>query len=130
MDTEDLFVTAFIRPEKQDRYRQLLGNPKRRRKILEDLAHSSDFMDGTGVKIPPSEQTPEGIERLLRRLGAGSTCHAISENGDLDGKELDLQQALQAVVGFGLATCLSCIPGKLGYYEGEDMGERMILRKK
>jgi len=130
MNTEDQFVMAFIRPEKQERYRELLANPKRRRAFLGKLAHSYDFVPECCIEIPSSEQTPEGVERLLRKLGAGSTCLAVSENAQLDGKEHDLRKALEAIVGFGQGTCLSCVPGKLGYYEGEDMEERMILQKK
>lgn len=130
MNTEDQFVTAFIRPEKQNRYRELLANPKRRRAFLGKMAHSYDFQTECCVEITPSEQTPTGIERLLLKLGAGPTCHAISESADLDGKEMDLRQALEAIIGLGMGTCLSCVPGKLGYYEGEDMEERMILLKK
>ena len=130
MNIEDQFVTAFIRPEKQDRYRQLLADPKRRRAFLGKLAHSYDFVTESCVEIPSAEQTPAGIERLLRKLGAGATCFAISESAELDAKEMDLRKALEVIVGFGQGTCLSCVPGKLGYYEGEDMEERMILLKK
>jgi hypothetical protein len=130
MNTEDQFVTAFIRPEKQERYRELLGNPKRRRAFLGKLAHSYAFVTEYCVEIPSSEQTPEGIERLLRKLGAGSMCLAVSENAELDGKEHDLRKVLETIVGFGQGTCLSCVPGRLGYYEGEDMEDRMILLKK
>ena len=130
MNAEDQFVTAFIRPEKQDRFRELLANTKRRHAFLGKLAHSYDFQTQYSVDIPPSEQTPEGIERILRKCGAGSKCLAISENAELDGKEHDLRHVLESVVGLGQGTCLSCVPGRLGYYEGEDMEDRMILWKK
>jgi len=38
----------------------------------------------------------------------------------LDGQELLLESALESVVGNGIGTILSCIPGKLAYFEGED----------
>jgi hypothetical protein len=38
-----------------------------------------------------------------------------------------LSEALREVVGRGMGTFVLCVPGKLGYYEGEDAGERYIL---
>jgi len=63
----------------------------------------------------------------LRRLGAPETCHIISE-GKLDGEEMHLGSALKEVVGGGLGTVISCVPGRLGYFEGE-LRERYILQK-
>jgi hypothetical protein len=40
-----------------------------------------------------------------------------------------LKDALIAVVGQGLGTLLSCVPGKLGYFEGEEKDARFILEK-
>ena len=131
MNAEEQFVAAFIRPEKRHRYRELLANPKRRRAFLGRLAHNTyDFVTERCVEIPSSEQSPADIERRLRQLGAGSTCLAISVSAELDGKEHDLRKVLEAIVGYGQGTCLSCVLGTLGYYEGEGPKERMILLKK
>jgi hypothetical protein len=35
--------------------------------------------------------------------------------------------ALKEVVGYGMGTLISCIPGRLAYFESED--ERYILQK-
>ena len=67
------------------------------------------------------------IEKLLKSIGAGKTCWATSENSKLDGKELELHAALEAVVGSGMGTILSFVPGRLAYYEGED--EALLLAK-
>jgi hypothetical protein len=60
-------------------------------------------------------------------LGAPETCHVISE-GELDGKEMDLASALKEAVGNGVGAVISCVPGRLGYFEGE-VRERYILQK-
>jgi hypothetical protein len=49
----------------------------------------------------------------------------MSEDSDLDGKELPLLEALKKVVGYQMGTFLSCVPGKLAYFEDED--DRWIL---
>jgi len=45
----------------------------------------------------------------------------------MDGREFPLIDALKRIVGYGMGTIVSCIPGKLGYFEDED--GRCILEK-
>ncbi len=40
---------------------------------------------------------------------------------------MDLGVALSETVGYGMGTVISCIPGQLGYFEGESR-ERYILQ--
>jgi len=47
----------------------------------------------------------------------------------MDSKELARRDALDTIVGAGIGTFLSCIPGKLGYFEDED-GRFILQRKK
>ena len=61
--------------------------------------------------------------------GAPDDCHVISENPELDGKRLPLDAALQQIVGFGYGTLVSCIPGRLAFFEGEGPSDRCILVK-
>jgi hypothetical protein len=42
---------------------------------------------------------------------------------------LPLHDALLAIVGRGSGALVSCIPGRLGYYEGEERAARVILRR-
>jgi hypothetical protein len=51
----------------------------------------------------------------------------ISEDPALDQKELPLVHALEQIVGCGMGTVLSCIPGRLAFVETED--ERFILER-
>jgi hypothetical protein len=53
----------------------------------------------------------------------------LSENTDLDGRELPLEGALQLVVGYQMASFLSCLAGRLVYYEGEGINERYFLQR-
>lgn len=60
--------------------------------------------------------------RILAAMGSPPICHAISEDPSLDGRDLPLREALEEVVGSGMGTILSCIPGRLGFIETEDEG--------
>ena len=40
-----------------------------------------------------------------------------------------LGEALEAVIGHGMGTLVSCVPGVLGFYEGESSGDRCILAR-
>jgi hypothetical protein len=40
---------------------------------------------------------------------------------------MELEKALAEIIGQGMGTFISCIPGKLGYFEGEDPGERYLV---
>jgi hypothetical protein len=51
----------------------------------------------------------------------------ISEDSEADGQELDLESAIQRVVGSDMGTILSCVPGKLALFAGED--EMLLLAK-
>ncbi len=60
-------------------------------------------------------------------MGAPTNCYVMSER--IDGIEMELLAALEEVVGNGNGAILSCIPGRLGYFEGE-WRERYILENR
>jgi hypothetical protein len=123
------FIRAFVAPTKRERIVELLSKPKRRREVLRTLAHFGDLDPRFCVRIPSTEQSGSGIARLLRKRGAPAECYLISEAIDLDGKRMPLPDALERIVAYGMGTLLSCIPGRLGYYEGEARGERYLLER-
>ena len=69
------------------------------------------------------------ILETLKTKGAPEKCFAISEDDELDGKELVLSQALASIFGRGIGTFLSCLPGRLAYFEDEDGRFILELRK-
>ncbi len=77
---------------------------------------------------------PTQCHRVLSRVTgadyyhiAGLTCWVISEDPEMDGRELDLKAALEHINGRQIGTILSCVPGKLAYFEGED--EALLLSR-
>ena len=120
-------LAAFIAPERRERFLALLGSARGRAKLRAALAHFRDLDPACVRAVPASEHTPAAIGALLRAGGAPEGCYALSEDAELDGRELPLEEALARVVGGGSSTLLSCIPGRLAYYEGEEAGERFVL---
>ncbi len=125
---EESLVRAFVIPHKRERLLKLLATPKGCKKLLHQLHHFYDLGPRFAHRLAPSEQTVEDIHRLLKAKGAPDTCYVMGGE-DLDGRTLGLRDALHEVVGRNIGTFLSCIPGKLAYYEGENEGERYILKR-
>jgi len=119
---------SFIIPARRDRYLEMLAKPKRRKDITASLAHFKHLDMRFALQILPRQQHVTEIFQLLRSMGAPETCYALSEDSELDGKELPLSEALKQVVGSGMGTFLSCLPGRLGYFEDED--GRWILQRR
>ena len=119
---------SFIIPIRKNRYLEMLGKPKRRKDIIASLAHFKHLDMRHVVQIPPRQQHTAEIFQLLRLKGAPETCHALSEDSELDGKEIPLSEALKEVVGRGMGTFLSCLAGRLAYFEDED--GRWILERR
>lgn len=126
---EEALVKAFINPSKKARYLSLLESHKGRLKFLSGLDHFSDFDTRYTKTIPPNDQTIEAIGQLLKKKGAPLSCHLISSNHEIDNKDMFLTEAIEKVVGMGMGTFISCIPGKLAYFEGEDENERLVLER-
>ena len=128
-DHASALLAAFIAPERRDRYLTLLASTKGRVKLRARLAHLRDLDDRYARLVPPSDQHPGAIAALLRAAGAPATCYLLSEAAALDGREMQLEDALEEVVGGGLGTFVSCLPGRLAYFEGEDPGARYVLSR-
>ena len=122
-------IRAFIAPERQDRYLNLLTSSRGRHRLRARLAHLPD-LDQRFLSSPPSnEHTPSALAALLRARGAPEECVLLAEDASLDGRRLPLTEALQLVVGRGMGAFLSCIPGRLALYEGEGPSQRFILER-
>ena len=130
-DVEAEFARAFIRREKRERYLSFIANPRRRAWILDRLAHSLvvDLDPRFMSRVPSGSQSPWTIAALLESRGAPDLCHAVSEDRDLDGRRLDLDEALLAIGGHRAPTVLICVPDRLAFYTGEDACEDYLLER-
>jgi hypothetical protein len=130
MDHETALINAFILRERRARYTGMLSNPKKRTKILGKLHHLKDLDPRFIIEISPSDHYSDTIATLLMKRGAPEQCHVIGGTRELDGRNVQLVEALDEVVAWGYGTLISCIPGRLGFYEGEDLTIRYILERK
>jgi len=124
---EEALIKAFIPTHRQERFLEIIAKPKKRAKLLTQLYHFDDLNPKFMVAIPPNQQNPSSLVKLLKAKGAGSVCYVMSTNSRLDGKEVELETALKETVGSQEGTLISCVPGRLGYFEDED--GRYILER-
>jgi len=120
-------IAAFVKRSKRDRYREILSTPRLRHKFTNQLAHFADFDPKYRLPIPSNKLYVENIARELQKRHSPNIVFAISEDPVLDQKELPVIEALKQIVGRGMGTVLSCIPGRLAFVETED--ERFILER-
>lgn len=120
-------IRSFVSRQKRARYLEFISDPATRTKFTHALAHFRDVDARCKFPIPPSKQNPKEIQRILAAKGAFGLCYLITEHPELDGRDLPISDALEAVVGRGMGAILSCIPGRLAFMETED--ERFILEK-
>jgi hypothetical protein len=127
MEHECQTIRSFVSRQKRARYLEFIADSRTRTKFTHALAHFRDIDTRYKRPIPPSQQNPKDIERVLKLKGAFGFCHAITEHSDLDDKDVPLEEALEEIVGRGMGAILSCIPGRLAFMETED--ERFILER-
>jgi hypothetical protein len=127
MGHEILLIKRFVVKDRQERYLNLMSTANGRNKFKTYLAH---FKDLDGKFCQPVHLLPSSSELvdLLRSAGSPDLCYVISENPRYDMKTLPLADAGQHLYNSGIGFFLSCIPGKLAYYEGEEPHQRFLLK--
>lgn len=127
MHNEHSLIAAFVKRSKRDRYREILSSPRLRHKFTNQLTHFADFDPKYRLPFPSNKLFVDNIALELQKRRSPEIVFAISEDPALDQKELLLVEALKQIVGRGMGTVLSCIPGRLAFVETED--ERFILER-
>ncbi|MEK1833595.1 hypothetical protein AAAC51_45745 [Priestia megaterium] len=92
-----------------------MASPKKRLDALSRICHnySTTLRKKYLIEVPKANFNKEDLETLLRKYGPIKQCYVISWNEDIDGKEMPLSSALEHVVGLGMPSIISCIPGNL-----------------
>ena len=131
---EEAFVHAFVRPERRDRALFELASPKKRGHFFNKLSHRfKTILDERFMHaIPAPNSCADDICKMLKAEGAPQTSYVMSSKSDFDAQDSTLADALRNTVGMGLPSIVSCIPGKLAYFEAEqEMGPppRFILKR-
>ena len=125
---EEALIRAFVLPGRRERFPTLPANPKARRKLVLQFAHLHDLDPRFAHRIAPRDQTVEKIYQVLKEKGAPEMCHVMGEGG-LDGRDVGLREALEEIVPSSFGNFISCVPGRLGYFGGEESNERYILER-
>jgi hypothetical protein len=124
---EQAFVEAFIHPDRRERFLAALANPKKRAVFNRELHHPKpNFLQTKYIEqIVPSQQYTRFVAPRLKSMGAPDDCWVFGNH--VDGRPMKLEDALDELIGLRSGTIVSCLPGKLAFFESED--ERVILRK-
>lgn len=127
--THERGLARFLTPEYRARFRESLASPKRRDKVLEKLHHFRHLDLRYATAVPSNRQRSRFVASELRARGAPEMCYVVSNEPDLDGRELPLDEALAAILDEGLpmGTFVSCLPGRLAYFHDEEIESRYIL---
>ncbi|USK32567.1 hypothetical protein LIT25_18470 [Bacillus sp. F19] len=120
-EQEKIIIKSFFEKRIHDRMMFELLSPKKRVNAIDRLCHGYEniICKRYMVEVKKPNSNPQELYSLLKSHGAGETCYVISFNEEIDGKEVPLLDALEQAVGFGFPSIISCILGKLAYFEAE-----------
>jgi hypothetical protein len=124
---EEQLIKTFFLKERRDRYLTGLADPRKRRKFTNEFCHFKHMDSRYVVAVLPAHQNPPNLYKLLKQYGAPDDCWVVSDEIDLDACRMNLREALDAIVGRTFGTFLSCVDGRLAYFENEE--GRCILFK-
>ena len=104
----DGFVDSFVRPEKRERYREFLLNPKKRRRFVDRLNHKmvGDLIAKHIVTKPPHSSLD-------------AVAYLISDEREIDNRFVEAERACELVAGAHFGTIASFIPGVLVAFKEE-----------
>ncbi len=124
---ETAFIGSFVKSGLKVRFKEVFTkekcrkskNRKKHLKWAQLLIEFEHWVDNSCVNaLPLSEQTQKRKKGYLTKMGALELCYVISEAKELDGKIMPIDSALSYLMTTPTyGTILSCIPGKLAYYE-------------
>jgi len=80
MNHEESVVTAFFLPNRHERYLEIVRDPKKRGKLINELSHFKQLNPQFIVPITPNQQHVPQLMSLLRSKGAPAKCWVISED--------------------------------------------------
>jgi len=117
---EEAFVNNFVQKSRRERASFELGSASRRGRFLNRLCHDfASVLDARYLQPLSGAEDTVSLRKRLEELGAKKTCHVISCNDAVDGREAPLGDAIRAVMGYGLPSVLICAADSLAYFEAE-----------
>lgn len=129
VDEHERGLANFMDPAYRRRYLSLL-EANRRERFRSDLPHFKHLDPHTAKRLSLTGKHAEQLESLHRELrahGAPDVCVVFTGDSDLYGQPIPLHEALEKVTGQGMGAFVSCLPGRVGYFEGEERGTGYVL---
>ena len=128
-DHERGFLTFLAEPSRHRMETLLKFGEKRRADVRSLLDHSVHLDPRFAQHVTGSYAFPTPVEAMLRERGAPETCYVVAAGSDLDGRQMPLREALDAIIGMGDGAFVSCIPGRLGFFEYESIKSSYLLQR-
>jgi hypothetical protein len=127
MDLEIAVLKYFFIKQKRKRYIEFIKGEKRRKEFTNSLAHCIDLKFDSFIEIG-SKNIEDKILAQVSHLQHIKSCYAISENDEIDGKRMPIDEALKFVIGSCQGTLLVFGNAEIVYYEGEIQKNRWISK--
>lgn len=129
MNEHERGFLKFLQEPGRRRLATLLELGEKRRRDARQLLHHAVNLDSRFSRhLTGNDTSHRQIEAILREHGAPAICYVFG-NGELDGTEVPLADGLSDIIGMGNGGFVSCIPGKLGYFEYESIKSSYLLLK-
>jgi len=130
MNDHERGLLVFLAEPSRRRIETLLELGEKRRADARSLLHNAIHLDQRYAQhLTGSDAFSASVEVMLRKKGAPATCYVFAAGSDLDERELPLGDALDAIIGAGDGALVSCIPGRLGFYESASMKSSYLLQR-
>jgi hypothetical protein len=126
LDIETKVIERFVVKTKRDRYLTFIKSDKTRDKFTKELAHFRDLRQGQFEEVKSDER--KIIKDRIKSLGNIKDCYLISESSKLDKKTLDIDSALNEIIGYGMGTLIVFGDAEIVFYEGEGPSDRWISK--
>lgn len=124
---EKEFINIFIEKEKRERIMSLIKSEKTRKKFRQLLAHNIYLVKSNSYPLNANMAMKEDIYLELKKYGAPDNCWIMCEDSYYDHKEMKLENALNSLLDTGLGFIISCIPGKIAFYQGENLSCILLI---
>ena len=113
---------------KRDRYLAMTAKPNKSGGYgFGELAHFTDNLDLRFCKkIPPGSQCADFVLAEIKALTHTTECYIMHESSELDGKWMDLKEALSEILGKNMGAFIIVDNGDIIYHESETVKERYI----
>ena len=130
MNEHERGFLAFLAEPTKRRMETLLELGEKRRNHVRELVPHSVRLDPRFCRHLIGGEAFAGlVEAMLRMKGAPPACYILAADPDLDGREMPLGEALEALIGMDSGGFVSCIPGRLGFFEYEDIKSSYLLSR-